>query len=111
MGKLRLQPREFRLRAGARSEVDRRFLQIVSRLPEDTNLSEYIKTAVVQYNEYQSSLSEADRLQREFDDLLERIGDFMADFQKARAKNEEPLKLAELVSAIQELTHTMEIQL
>ena len=95
MGKLRLQPREFRLRAGARSEVDRRFLQIVNHLPENINLSEFIKKTVVQYYEEQGKLSEADKLQQDFFELQEQLDKFLENFQKISrvVSNEEKPKI------------------
>ena len=95
MGKLRLQPREFRLRAGARSEVDRRFLQIVNHLPENVNLSEFIKKTVVNFYDEQSKLSEADKLQQEFFELQEYLDIFVENLQKAinTAPNEEKPKI------------------
>ena len=95
MGRLRLQPREFRLRAGARSEVDRRFLQIVNHLPENINLSEFIKKTVVDYYEEQSNFSEADKLQRDFFEIQEQLGEFVENLQKAAKTipNEEKIKI------------------
>jgi hypothetical protein len=82
MGRLRLQPREFRLRAGARSEVDRKFLRIVNHLPENVNLSEFIKKTVVNYYEEQSKFSEADKLQQDFFEIQEQLGQFVENLQK-----------------------------
>jgi hypothetical protein len=96
MGRLRLQPREFRLRAGARSEVDRRFLQIVNHLPENVNLSEFIKKTVVTYYNEQSKLSEADKLQQDFFELQEQIDQFVENLRKTIkiVSNEEKPKIA-----------------
>jgi archaellin len=95
MGKLRLQPREFRLRAGARSEVDRRFLQIVNLLPENINLSEFIKKTVVTYYEEQSKFSKADKLQQDFFEIQEQLGQFVENLQKVAKTipNEEKFKI------------------
>lgn len=95
MGKLRLQPREFRLRAGARSEVDRRFLQIVNLLPENINLSEFIKKTVVTYCEEQSKFSKADKLQQDFFEIQEQLGQFVENLQKVAKTipNEEKSKI------------------
>jgi hypothetical protein len=103
MVKLKLQPREFRLRAGARSELDRRFLQIVNHLSEDTNLSEFIKNAVVEHFERQSNLSEADLLQLEFIDLKERFWSFVENIKRIAEKNVEVDKVAKLQADLHEL--------
>jgi hypothetical protein len=104
MGRLRLQPREFRLRAGARSEVDRRFLQIVNHLPEDINLSEFIKKTVVEYYNQQSKLSEADKLQQDFLELQERFEEFTENLQRLAVQNVEAEKVAKIKDDLQKLT-------
>jgi hypothetical protein len=104
MGRLRIQPREFRLRAGARSEVDRRFLQIVNHLPEDTNLSEFIKKTVVEYCNQQSKLSEADKLQQDFLELQERFEEFTENLQKLAVQNVDTEKVAKIKDDLQKLT-------
>jgi len=98
MGKLRLQPREFRLRAGARSQVDRSFLQIINHLPENINLSEFIKKTVVNYYEEQSKFSEADKLQQDFFEIQEQLEEFIVNLQKAAKSvpNEEKFKIKAL---------------
>jgi hypothetical protein len=98
MGRLRLQPREFRLRAGARSEVDRCFLQIVNHLPENINLSEFIKKTVVNYYEQQSKFSEADKLQFDFLELQEHFGEFVDNLQRLEGvtQNDEVEKVAKI---------------
>jgi hypothetical protein len=96
MGRLRLQPREFRLRAGARSEVDRRFLQIVNHLPDDSNLSEFIKKTVVEYYDQQSKLSATDKLQQEFLDLEEHFVEFMDKLRRLAVQNVEVEKVAKI---------------
>jgi hypothetical protein len=103
MGKLKLQPREFRLRAGARSEVDRHFLQIVNHLPEDTNLSEFIKNAVVKHFELQSKLSEADLLQQELVELQEQMREFSENLNRIAKKNVEIEKVAKMKADLKEL--------
>ena len=107
MGKLRLQPREFRLRAGARSEVDRQFLQIVNHLPEDTNLSEFIKNAVVKYFERQSKLSEADLLQQELVELQDYFIEFSENLKRIAEKNIEAEKVAKVKADLRELAETI----
>jgi uncharacterized protein (DUF1697 family) len=101
MGKLRLQPREFRLRAGARSEMDRNFLQIVNHLPEETNLSEFIKNAVVEFYRQQSQLSEVDRLQQEFWELQAQMEAFIAELRSINVADHEKEKISQIKSELQ----------
>lgn len=89
MGKFRLQPREFRLRAGARTELDRQFLQIVGNLPEEANLSEFIKQAVVEHYQQHHKLSELDLLKQEFSELFDGFQNALMKFEVIQAK--EPL--------------------
>jgi hypothetical protein len=107
MGRLKLQPREFRLRAGARSEMDRHFLQIVNHLPEDTNLSEFIKTAVVEHFQRQSKLSEADLLQQEFLELQERFWDFIENLKRLTDKTLEVEKVTKLRADLRDFAETI----
>lgn len=108
MGRLRLQPREFRLRAGARSEVDRRFLQIVNHLPEDTNLSEFIKKTVVDYCDEQSKISASDRLQQDFLELQEHFEEFLNNLGQFRVQNaDEAEKVAKIKTDLQNLVKTV----
>ena len=107
MVKLKLQPREFRLRAGARSEFDRHFLQIVNHLPEDINLSEFIKNAVVEYFELQSKFSEADLLQQEFVELQDRFDGLIEKLRQITEKGLETEKVAKIKSNLRELAETI----
>jgi hypothetical protein len=58
----RLKPRQIPLYAGIRSEMDREFLKIINALPEETNLNEFIKSAVVELNRRKKDLSDIEEL-------------------------------------------------
>ncbi|TCL60293.1 hypothetical protein EDC14_103646 [Hydrogenispora ethanolica] len=73
MWKPRIKPREFRFRAGARTELDQAFLKIVGNLSPEANLSEFIKSAVVENELRKSEQSPADRMLRESSELLEKV--------------------------------------
>ncbi|HBE79512.1 MAG TPA: hypothetical protein DDW65_17305 [Firmicutes bacterium] len=107
MGKLRLQPREFRLRAGARSEMDRNFLQIVNHLPEETNLSEFIKNAVVEFCRQQSQLSVVDHLQQEFWELQAQMEEFIAKLSSISVADHEKEKISQIKTDLQLLAENI----
>lgn len=82
MWKPRIKPREFRFRAGARTELDQAFLKIVGSLSPETNLSEFIKSAVVENDLRKREQSAADRLVNDSRELLEKIQYLILRFQK-----------------------------
>ncbi|MGE5581467.1 MAG: hypothetical protein ACM3X9_02925 [Bacillota bacterium] len=103
MGKFKLQPREFRLRAGARTDLDRNFLQIVNSLPDEANLSEFIKAAVVESYQRRNKLSEVEQLQQETEEMLEMFNNLCLKFRIVAAKNPAEAKLEELKTSLKKL--------
>lgn len=57
-----LKPRQIPLYVGIRSEMDREFLRIINALPEETNLNEFIKSAVVELHRRKKDLSDIEDL-------------------------------------------------
>ncbi len=103
MAKLKLQPREFRLRAGARTELDKQFLQIVGKLPEDINLSEFIKTSVVENYQRQNELSELDLLEEDFNDLADKLYQIKANIKIIEEKQIEVERLENIKKEVKSL--------
>ena len=106
MWKPRLKPREFRFRAGARTELDQSFLRIVSTLPKGTNISEFLKSAVVENELRKQELSTYDRLMKDGQELLETAQILNLKLQNAQDQNFEPeqrRKLQELTAATEQL--------
>lgn len=106
MWKPRLKPREFRFRAGARTELDQSFLRIVSTLPKGTNISEFLKSAVVENEQRKQELSTFDRLMKDGRDLLENAQILNVKLQNIQDLNFEPeqyQKLRELTAITERL--------
>ena len=57
-----LKPKQIPLYAGTRSEIDREFLRIINVLPEETNLNEFIKLAVVEFHRRKKEISDIEEL-------------------------------------------------
>lgn len=106
MWKPRLKPREFRFRAGARTELDQSFLRIVSALPKGTNISEFLKSAVVENELRKQELSTFDRLMQDGRELLENAQILNVKLQNIQEQNFDPEqyhKLRELTAITERL--------
>jgi hypothetical protein len=57
-----LKPKQIPLYAGVRSEMDREFIRIINNLSEETNLNEFIKSAVVELHRRKKDLSDIEEL-------------------------------------------------
>jgi FixJ family two-component response regulator len=66
-----LKSRQIPLYAGVRSEMDREFIRIINSLSEETNLNEFIKSAVVELHRRKKDLSD-------IEDLKTRLGQLEA---------------------------------
>ncbi len=96
MWKSRLTPREFRFRAGARTELDQAFLKIINNLPPDINLSEFLKNSVVENELHKQELSEAERLMADLRDSLDQIFYLKQKLARINLDQVEPEQAGEL---------------
>ena len=107
MARLKLQPREFRLRAGARTDLDRSFLQIIAALPADANLSEFIKTQVVEGYQRRHHLSDGELLQEELLEIRAQLRDFCLKLRVIEEKQAEGERIQQIKADLQALLAEM----
>jgi hypothetical protein len=96
MSLFRLIPKEFRFRAGVRTELDRNFLRIVNMLSDERNLSEFIKKSVVDNYRRQLELTELERLREEFHETARLLEDLRDRIQREISKTSEIVQKKEL---------------
>jgi hypothetical protein len=100
MSLFRLTPKEFRFRAGVRTELDRNFLRIVNMLSDKRNLSEFIKKSVVESYRRKLEQTELDRLRDEYRETACQLEDLRDRLQREIDKVSEPEEKSELTEYV-----------
>jgi predicted transcriptional regulator len=103
MSLFRLTPKEFRFRAGVRTELDRNFLRIVNMLSDERNLSEFIKRSVVEDYRRKLEQTELERLREEFHEIAHQFEDLHDRIQREATKIPEPDEAKELLGYLQQI--------
>lgn len=91
-----LKPKQIPLYAGVRSEMDREFLRIINTLPEETNLNEFIKSAVVELHHHRKDLSDIEELKARIGQLEAKNRDLEVRIQSGISITDEEAPVKEV---------------